>query len=45
MELVEREGGTFAQHADFETELEFERRVSRAAEPRSGQPAVRTYGP
>ncbi|HEX4187594.1 MAG TPA: HD domain-containing phosphohydrolase [Solirubrobacteraceae bacterium] len=40
--LLEREGATFAQHADFETELEFERRVRQAAEPRSTSPAGRT---
>jgi HD-GYP domain-containing protein (c-di-GMP phosphodiesterase class II) len=39
--LLEREGATFAQHADFETELEFERRVRQAAEPRSTSPAGR----
>jgi HD-GYP domain-containing protein (c-di-GMP phosphodiesterase class II) len=33
--LLGREGSTFAQDADFETELEFERRVRQAAEPRS----------
>jgi HD-GYP domain-containing protein (c-di-GMP phosphodiesterase class II) len=40
--LVEREGGTFAQDADFETELEFERRVRRAAEPRGADAATRS---
>ncbi|HEV2943614.1 MAG TPA: HD domain-containing phosphohydrolase [Solirubrobacteraceae bacterium] len=37
--LLEREGPTFAQDADFETELEFERRVREMAEPRSADPA------
>jgi putative nucleotidyltransferase with HDIG domain len=32
--LLEREGPTFAQDADFETELEFERRVQEMAQPR-----------
>jgi hypothetical protein len=36
--LLEREGPTFAQDADFETELEFERRVREMAEPRSADP-------
>lgn len=31
--VLEREGPTFAQDADFETELEFERRVREMAEP------------
>jgi hypothetical protein len=33
--VLEREGPTFAQEADFETELEFERRVAEMAEPQS----------
>ncbi len=33
--VLEREGKTFAQDGDFETELEFERRVRDMAEPRS----------
>jgi len=38
--LLEREGTTFAQEADFETELDFERRVRAMAEPQSAdQPA------
>jgi HD-GYP domain-containing protein (c-di-GMP phosphodiesterase class II) len=37
--LLKREGPTFAQDADFETELEFERRVQEMAEPRSADPA------
>jgi putative nucleotidyltransferase with HDIG domain len=35
--LLEREGATFAQDADFETELEFERRVAELARPHSGE--------
>jgi HD domain-containing protein len=35
VELLEREGPTFAQDADFEIELEFERRVQEMAEPAS----------
>jgi putative nucleotidyltransferase with HDIG domain len=31
--ILEREGTDFAQHADFEAELEFERRVRQMAEP------------
>jgi HD-GYP domain-containing protein (c-di-GMP phosphodiesterase class II) len=34
--LLEREGPAFAQDANFETELEFERRVREMAEPSSG---------
>jgi putative nucleotidyltransferase with HDIG domain len=32
--VLEREGASIAQHADFERELEFERRVRQMAEPR-----------
>jgi len=32
--LVEREGPALAEDVDFETELEFERRVRQVAEPR-----------
>jgi putative nucleotidyltransferase with HDIG domain len=39
--LLEREGLTFAQDADFETELEFERRVREMAEPPSAAPTRR----
>jgi HD-GYP domain-containing protein (c-di-GMP phosphodiesterase class II) len=39
--LLEREGPTFAQDADFETELEFERRVRAIAEPQSLEPPAR----
>ena len=42
--VLEREGPTFAQDADFETELEFERRVREMAEPRSADPAARSRG-
>jgi len=34
--LLEREGHTFAQEADFEAELEFERRTRQMAAPRPG---------
>lgn len=37
--VLEREGPTFAKDADYETELEFERRVREMAEPRSADPA------
>jgi HD-GYP domain-containing protein (c-di-GMP phosphodiesterase class II) len=40
--VLEREGPTFAQDADFETELEFERRVRQAAEPRTASSVVRS---
>ncbi|HXW58752.1 MAG TPA: HD domain-containing phosphohydrolase [Solirubrobacteraceae bacterium] len=36
--LLEREGATLAEDADFETEIEFERRVREMAEPRSVGP-------
>jgi len=39
--LLEREGPTFAEDADFETELEFERRVHEMAEPRSADSTAR----
>jgi hypothetical protein len=39
--VLEREGPTFAQDADFETELEFERRVRQAAEPRAADITAR----
>jgi hypothetical protein len=38
--VLEREGPSFAQDADFETELEFERRVREMAEPRSSDATV-----
>ena len=39
--VLEREGPTFAQDSDFETELEFERRVAELAKPRSEEPTTR----
>jgi hypothetical protein len=36
--LLEREGQTFAQNGDFETALEFERRVGKLAQPRATEP-------
>ncbi len=39
--LLEREGPLFAQDADFEVELEFERRVREMAEPRSAGAGIR----
>ena len=38
--LLKREGPTFAQDANFETELEFERRVQEMVEPRSDDPSA-----
>jgi len=43
--LLEREGPTFAQDADFETELEFERRVREMAQPRSADNTKRSQTP
>jgi putative nucleotidyltransferase with HDIG domain len=43
--LLEREGPTFAKDADFETSLEFERRVRDMAEPRAAGPRSRTRDP
>jgi putative nucleotidyltransferase with HDIG domain len=43
--LLERDGPTFAQDADFETELEFERRVRTMAEPQSAEPPSRSSRP
>ncbi len=40
--VLEREGPAFAQDADFETELEFERRVRQVAEPRPADPTTRS---
>ncbi len=37
--VLEREGPTFAQDADFETELEFDRRVRKLAEPAQSEDA------
>jgi HD-GYP domain-containing protein (c-di-GMP phosphodiesterase class II) len=39
--LLERDGSTFAQAADFETELELERRVKDMAEPQTAEAAPR----
>jgi putative nucleotidyltransferase with HDIG domain len=36
--VLRREGATFAQESDFETELEFDRRVRKLAEPGSVEP-------
>ena len=33
--VLEREGATFGQEADFEAQFEFERRVRKMADPRS----------
>ena len=43
--LLEREGATFAKDADFESELEFERRVRRMAQPPSADSRARSQGP
>jgi putative nucleotidyltransferase with HDIG domain len=40
--LLERKGPTFAKDADYRTELAFENRVRRLAEPRGAQPAARS---
>jgi putative nucleotidyltransferase with HDIG domain len=40
--VLEREGATFAQESDFETELEFERRVRKLAQPGSPEPTSQT---
>ncbi len=39
--LLKHEGSTFAEHADFEIELEFERRVRQMAEPHASDPSSR----
>jgi putative nucleotidyltransferase with HDIG domain len=39
LELLEREGASFAEDADFEAELQFERRVRQMAEPHSAAAA------
>jgi HD-GYP domain-containing protein (c-di-GMP phosphodiesterase class II) len=36
--LLERKGTTFGQDADYKTELAFESRVRKMAEPRSARP-------
>lgn len=43
--LLEREGPTFGKDADFEAELEFERRVRTLAEPRPEDPVLRSARP
>lgn len=40
--VLEREGTTFAQNADFETELEFDHRVRKLAEPGVSESSPRT---
>jgi putative nucleotidyltransferase with HDIG domain len=45
IELLESRGLTFAKDADFETELDFERRVRRMAGPRSAGPGDPVSGP
>ena len=40
--VLEREGPALAEDADFEIELEFERRVQEMAEPRSADPLSRS---
>ena len=39
--LLERRGPTFGQEADYKTELAFERRVKKMAEPRASRPTSR----
>jgi hypothetical protein len=39
--LLQREGPSFAEDADFEMELDFERRVRKIAAPRSAESAAR----
>jgi putative nucleotidyltransferase with HDIG domain len=43
--VLEREGPTFGRETDYETELDFERRVREMAAPRSAEPATRTQRP
>jgi putative nucleotidyltransferase with HDIG domain len=43
--VLERDGSMFAEEADFETELEFERRVREMAEPNSPNTALRQRPP
>jgi putative nucleotidyltransferase with HDIG domain len=40
--LLEREGPTFGRDADYRTELAFESRVRKMAQPSLGQPSART---
>jgi putative nucleotidyltransferase with HDIG domain len=39
--VLEREGATFGRETDYETELDFDRRVRDMAEPRSADPTTR----
>ena len=43
--LLERNGPTFGQDADYRTELAFESRVRKMAEPASGEPSSLTRTP
>jgi putative nucleotidyltransferase with HDIG domain len=43
--VLEREGPTFGRETDYETELDFERRVREMAEPRSADPTTRSQRP
>jgi len=40
--LLERNGPTFGKQADFDSELEFERRVHKLAEPHPDDPVIRS---
>ena len=43
--VLEREGPAFGRETDYETELDFERRVREMAAPRSADPATRSQRP
>jgi putative nucleotidyltransferase with HDIG domain len=43
--VLEREGPTFGRETDYETELDFERRVRQMAEPRVADPTTRSPRP
>jgi putative nucleotidyltransferase with HDIG domain len=43
--VLEREGPTFGRETDYETELDFERRVRQMAEPRAADPTTRSPRP
>jgi putative nucleotidyltransferase with HDIG domain len=43
--VLEREGPTFGRETDYETELDFERRVRQMAAPRSADPTTRSQHP
>jgi putative nucleotidyltransferase with HDIG domain len=43
--VLEREGATFGRETDYETELDFERRVREMAAPRSADPTTRSQRP